>query len=147
MIQWKMPWVVAALLLAAGCSNGHDTLSSEVQSVGFEDSFEFLVERRIGPEQCFMADCPAIDRYYLTDQDPESSCVVIGELLAGTEVSPDLILGEESCRYLGSIGSVRLDVRATDPITEIPPDDQTLYPFPVTDPHGAVVVVSASRDE
>ena len=94
-----------------------------------------------------MADCPAIVRYYLTDQDPESSCLVIGELLDGTEVSPDPVLGEESCRYLGLIGSVRLDVRATDPTIEIPPDDQTLNPFPVTEPHGAVVVVRATRDK
>lgn len=147
MMNQKMPWVVAAFLLLASCSSGHDSLSSEVQSVGFEDSFEFLVERRVGPEQCFMADCPAIVRYYLTDQNPESACLGIDELLEGTDVSPDRVLGEESCRYLGSIGSVRLDVRATDPINEIPPDDQTLNPLSVTDPHGAVVVVRATRDE
>ena len=43
------------------------------------------------------------------------------------------------------IDSLRLDVRVIDPLVEIPPDDQTLNPFPVTDPHEAMVVVRATR--
>jgi hypothetical protein len=147
MASWKTLWLVASCLLLSGCANGHDSLSSDVQSLGFDESFELLVERRTGPEQCFAADCPAITRYYLSDQASEQACLDVEELLEGTDVSVDLILGEERCRYLGLIGSLRLDVRATDPITEVPPDDQTLNPFPVTDPHEAMVVVRATRDE
>ena len=94
-----------------------------------------------------MADCPAIARYYLTDLGPESSCLKVGELFEGTDVSIDRVLGGERCRYLGLVDSVRLDVRVTDPITEIPPDGQTLYPFPVTEPHDAAIVIHATRGE
>lgn len=140
--RWRL--LLVCLALVASCSNGHDSLSGDVQALGFEDSFEFLVERRVGPEQCFAADCPAIVRYYLSEQEPEASCGAVEELLAET-VSADRILGEERCRFLGMIDSLRLDVRATDPLSEIPPDDQTLNPFPVPDPHQAMVVVRATR--
>ncbi len=139
-------WLLVLSLLVAACTSGHDALSNEVEEAGFEDRFDFLVERRVGPEQCFAGDCPAITRYYLSDEDAAQTCLAVEELLEGTNVSTEPTLGDETCRYLGSIGDTRLDVRATDPITEIPPDDQTLNPFAVTDPHAAVVVVRATRD-
>jgi hypothetical protein len=145
MLRSKRWWLAAVGVLVTACSNGHDSLSSDVRFLRFEDSFEFLVERRIGPDRCFMADCPAVVRYYLSDQDPELTCRELGGRLDGTGLSLDRTLGAETCRYLGVVGSVLVDVRADNPITEIPPDDQTLYPFPVTAPHDAVVVVRASR--
>ncbi len=141
----KRSWLVLVCLILAACSNGHDSLSKDVQSLGFEGSFEFLVERRVGPEQCLAADCPAIVRYYLSQQDLGATCQTVGSLLGETDVSDDPILGEESCRSLGMIDSLRLDVRVIDPLVEIPPDDQTLNPFPVTDPHEAMVVARATR--
>jgi len=50
MAYWKTSWLAVFCLLLAACSNGHDSLSSDVQALGFEDSFDFLVERRVGPE-------------------------------------------------------------------------------------------------
>jgi hypothetical protein len=143
MMRLIIPAMVLLILALAGCSDGHERLSSDANKLGLDSKFEFLVERRWGPEICFAGGCPAVDRYYLSDAAPEATCEMVAELLEADGLAVD-VMEHEYCDYMTTIDNVRFDVVVTGPMTEIPPDDQTLYPFPVRVEHESMIVVNAS---
>lgn len=137
------PAIALLILTLTACSNGHDTLSSDAEKLNIDSRFEFLVERRWGPETCYAGDCPAVDRYYLSDEAPDATCETVAGLLEADGRAVDA-LEHEYCDYVTTIGSVRFAIIVTDPMTEIPADDQTLSPLPVTQQHESMILVNAT---
>ena len=88
---WETVVAGVGLLILGGMLQRSRLLVEDVQSLGFEGSFEFLVERRVGPEQCLAADCPAIVRYYLSQQDLGATCQTVGSSPESTDDPDDPI--------------------------------------------------------
>lgn len=134
--------IIGGVLLMLGDGSGHEALQGELDDLELPAGLTLIVDRLVGPTQCFAGGCPGVDRYYASAAPPNELCTDLADL--GEDLSLDREATESGCRYSGGYKGRRLDIIVRDPQDEIAAYGSTVVPTPIEVPHQAIVLVAIS---
>ena len=145
----RLMWWLIIVVVVGACSivrsslSGHEALLGELDDIALPPGLTLIVDREVGPSECFAGDCPAVDRYYASSAPPDKMCAQVSELAASLGLAQRD--AEQGCLYSGSLESgSRLDIRVSSPQEEIAAYGNTVLATPVEVPHEAILLLAIS---
>jgi hypothetical protein len=136
--------ILLGLALTLVACGGHSRLSGAIDGLDLPGDLVEIGEVQSGPDTCFAGDCPAVDRYYVSQQNPERTCAAIEPWADENGLAPANVGEGSSCRFGGSLDGNQLQIIVLPPQDAIPAYGESLDPQPVDVDHKAVVMVGVS---
>jgi hypothetical protein len=129
--------------LLAACG-GHSRLSDAIDDLDLPGDLVEVGEVQVGPDTCIAGDCPAVDRYYVSQELPAQTCATI-EPWADENGLTTRSGGEDSvCQFGGSFDGDQLEIVVLPTLDAIPAYGDSIEPQVINVDHKAVVLVSIS---